>query len=383
MPIKNPSYKHPLRAVFSPLLLCLALSACGADGGPYARDNDIRLNEIQNLGTHNSFHPYPVDEPLDSIIRKRYKWFVGYGEYRHAPLTEQLERLGVRHLELDVFADHKGGNFSRIPILASVGKSPERNIPDLDTPGFKVLHLPQIDPHSTCWTLVQCLTEIRTWSDSNPGHMPLMVMIEVKDVDFLGLASYIPIRPFTEDDFAALDGEIRSVFPADRLITPDDIQGDYATLEQAVLENGWPTLAQSRGKILFVQYHGRMRKSTAGHVMFPTPKPGNDYAAVIIVEDIIADFDKVQRWVEQGYLVRTRSDVDLKEARNSDYSRLEAALASGAHFISTDVPEPNPMINPKFEIRIPDGTPGRCNPITAPDWCKPGDIENPRYLKAR
>ena len=117
--------------------------------------------------------------------------------------------------------------------------------------------------------------------------------------------------------------------------------------------------------------------------MFPTPKPGNDYAAVIIVEDIIADFDKVQRWVEQGYLVRTRSDVDLKEARNSDYSRLEAALASGAHFISTDVPEPNPMINPKFQIQIPDGTPGRCNPITAPDWCKPGDIENPRYLKAR
>ncbi|MDX1734733.1 MAG: Ca2+-dependent phosphoinositide-specific phospholipase C, partial [Halioglobus sp.] len=137
-------------------LLATLLWACSGPGD-YPRDAELRINQLQSLGTHNSFHPHPVGEPIESIIRKRYKYFVGQAEYRHAPLTRQLQELGVRNIELDIFADPGGGNFNRIPILAMVGESPRRNIPELDEPGFKVLHLPQIDPDSTCWTLKRCL----------------------------------------------------------------------------------------------------------------------------------------------------------------------------------------------------------------------------------
>ena len=30
--------------------------------------------------------------------------------------------------------------------------------------------------------------------------------------------------------------------------------------------------------------------------------------------------------------------------------------------------------------QVPGGTPARCNPINAPAWCRPEDIENPAYL---
>ena len=44
-----------------------------------------------------------------------------------------------------------------------------------------------------------------------------------------------PAEPFTPSSFDALDAEIRSVFPAEELITPDDVRGTYETLNQAVL----------------------------------------------------------------------------------------------------------------------------------------------------
>ena len=49
-----------------------------------------------------------------------------------------------------------------------------------------------------------------------------------------------------------LDAEIRSVFEANHLITPDLVRGNFQTLEKAVLTQGWPTLAAARGKIVFL-----------------------------------------------------------------------------------------------------------------------------------
>lgn len=348
------------------------LVACSTETG--SSDEQLRLNQIQTLGTHNSFHPHPDSGPIQGIIEERFNWFVGQGEYRHAPLTTQLVAQGMRHFELDVFADPAGGNFSHRPLLATIGEDPERNIAALEQPGFKVLHLPQIDPDSSCWTLVQCLTEIRSWSDTHPGHLPLMVMIETKFVDFLGLATYIPITPFDKQDYRALDQEILSVFPRQRLITPEDVQGQYPSLEQAVLEQGWPTLAESRGKVLFTQYHGHNHPSLKGRVMFPDSQPGQANAAFMVLEDAVSDYQRIQSLVKKGYLVRTRSDIDLREAHNNDYSRFEKALASGAQFISTDIAQPYEDINPDFVIAMPGGDIARCNPLNAPQWCRSGDI---------
>lgn len=42
------------------------------------------------------------------------------------------------------------------------------------------------------------------------------------------------------------------------------------------------------------------------------------------------------------FMVRTRADYDTVQSRQNDTTQRDAAFASGAQFISTDYPEPNP-----------------------------------------
>ena len=73
------------------------------------------------------------------------------------------------------------------------------------------------------------------------------------------------------------------------MILPDDVRGDHATLEEAVLEDGWPTLGQSRGKVIFMMDNGDPYRSTylAGHptlegrVLFTNAEPGQPDAAFV------------------------------------------------------------------------------------------------------
>ena len=69
--------------------------------------DDLRLNQIQVVGTHNSYHiaPAPAVKTLLNTLRKGW---VEQIDYTHRPLTEQFEKLGIRQVELDVFADQKG-----------------------------------------------------------------------------------------------------------------------------------------------------------------------------------------------------------------------------------------------------------------------------------
>ena len=57
----------------------------------------------------------------------------------------------------------------------------------------------------------------------------------------------------------------------------------------------------------------------------------------------------------------------------------DAALAGGAQFVSTDYEVPDPRLGP-YVVKIPGGTPARCNPVTAPPNCTSDDIENPAAL---
>jgi hypothetical protein len=84
--------------------------------------------------------------------------------------------------------------------------------------------------------------------------------------------------------------------------------------------------------------------------------------------------------VKDGFIVRTRSDADLVEARNRDVTRRDIALRSGAQIVSTDFEVAVPAIGGDYVVQIPGGTPARCNPVNAPKRCKPSDVENPRQL---
>jgi hypothetical protein len=114
--------------------------------------------------------------------------------------------------------------------------------------------------------------------------------------------------------------------------------------------------------------------------MFVDSEPGVPYEAVYVLNDPVADAAAIQTAVSQGFIVRTRADADMVEPLANDTTRRDAALASGAQIISTDVP----IKIDRFEyfVEIPGGTPSRCNPLNAPGECTSEAIEDPRLLAA-
>ncbi len=100
-----------------------------------------------------------------------------------------------------------------------------------------------------------------------------------------------------------------------------------------------------------------------GRMLFINAKEGAPEAAFRIINDPIKDGEYIQHLVRLGYLVRTRADSGTEEARRGDTSRLEAALASGAQFISTDYYLPNPAFGTDYQVRLPHGKTFRLNPL--------------------
>lgn len=358
-----------------------AMVAGGLARSAGARGLDVRLNEVQVLGSHNSYHiqPHPDLIALYLLFDPRaYAW-----EYTHRPLPEQFELFGIRQIELDVYADPDGGLYAE-PLGLEVLTGEIVHFPELDPPGLKVLHVADLDVGSTCSSLVECLLEVKAWSDAHPTHLPVMILIEAKDdpppdvpLDFV-----VPI-PFGAAELDDVDAEIRSVFPEGQLITPDDVRGERPTLESAVLQDGWPTLREARGKVLFALDNGGTTRdayvaghpSLSGRVLFTDSSPGEPEAAFVKLNDSLADGSRIRKYVRAGYIVRTRADADTEEARSGNTTRRDAALTSGAQFVSTDYPEPGPF-GTDYVVMIPDGAPARCNPINAPARCRSAALEN-------
>jgi hypothetical protein len=350
-------------------------------------DRCLRLNQIQAIGTHNSYHVQP-EEPLWSVLRAFDPLLATGLEYTHSPLEAQFDDEQVRQIELDVFADPPGGLYDQRVILPLLGLPPDSGIPELEEPGFKVLHIQEIDFESTCWTFVHCLQQVRVWSDAHPRHLPVAILVELKDGPIadplqLGFVQPHPIGPAELD---ALDDEIRSVFPEDQLITPDDVRGSHATVEEATLTDGWPTLGAARGNVLFLMDNGGRYRTDylAGHpnlegrILFTNAVPGQPDAAFVKRNDPLgANTAAIQDLVGRGYLVRTRADADTVQARTDDVTQRDAALVSGAQFVSTDYPIPGraAAFGTNYVAQIPDGDPARCNPVNTGTHCRNDVLE--------
>lgn len=403
------NYRNSLAALAIIALVVLATGCADESRQPmatpppataYPNDDTLRLNQVQVLGTHNSYHVDRVQDgetPLIEMFQANliYELFrVAIFNYRQPTLTAQLD-AGVRQLELDVWADPAGGAWATAPLLLANHPAFTFGVPELDLPGLKVFHVAQIDQKTNCYSLVSCLTEIRDWSDAHPGHAPLTVMIEIKDEDPFGTAPGLPL--WVAADYDALDAEILSVFPLERIVTPDLVQGSAATLKEAILLNGWPTLAQARGKVLFTNCacltdrhatdYLQPDGSLAGRVMFPNMASGvsdadtvPDTAAFFVFDDVAGNEALITALVDRGYLVRTRADENMQEAASDDVTRRDLAFASGAQFVSTDFIAPDPVFSATYSVSVPGGTPARCNPVSAPGTCVASDIEDPAAL---
>jgi hypothetical protein len=343
-----------------------------------AQDQMLRMNEIQVLGTHNSYHIQPRDSILEALAIFDSQETADSLEYTALPLLEQLDR-GVRQLELDIFADPEGGLYSLRRGLIVVGDDPVSGLPELDEPGLKVLHVQDVDFETHCLTFVDCLTTLKMWSDANRRHIPITVMVEGKEEvipDPLDLGFTIPLE-FGPDEVDDIDEEIQAVFPPSQLITPDDVRGEYETLEEAVLDSGWLTLAEARGRFMFVflnrsearDHYIEGHPSLSGRVMFTNSDEGDPEAAWFNVNNALDDGERIEALLAAGYLVRTRADEETQQARDDDYTLQDAAFASGGQFVSTDYVVPNPDFGTEYHAEVPGGYVARCNPVSAPAEC--------------
>ena len=185
----------------------------------------------------------------------------------------------------------------------------------MDKPGFKVIHQADIDTNSTCLTFVLCLQAVKTWSDAHPGHVP----IDDRRRDE-------GRRRSTPATFDALEAEIRSVFPPDDLITPDDVRGDDASLGA---RGAHARLADARRGARPGHVHARQRglprrrarratRRCAAASCSRRRRPGDDDAAVAKLNDPIGDAAKIKAALAANMLVRTRADADTVQARAND-----------------------------------------------------------------
>jgi hypothetical protein len=348
------------------------------------QDTRVHLNQIQVIGSHNSYNLgfAPSEEKFTRSHNPREYESL---EYHHAILTAQLDG-GVRQLEIDIVQDPHGGRFAHpkiVTLTKQAGLPPDPDFDPnhkMDKPGFKVIHIPDLNQRSSCLLFTDCLKEIRTWSKSHPEHVPLFLLIETKQGRTDSIPDSVEAETFTSETFDALDKEIRSVFADSEMILPDKVRGKYPTLEAAVRENHWPTLAESRGKVIFLMDQKNAGPvDTAGHpllqgrVLFTNSDPGKPDAA--FVEENEGSPQLIDQLVRQGYIVRARADESTIAARTNDTTRRDALLSSGAQMISTDYPLSEPSKWTGYSVGFAEGFPVRCNIINAPPRCKSSLLE--------
>jgi hypothetical protein len=367
-------------------LLALAAVVVDCVARP-ARAADVRLNQIQVIGSHNSYHLAPDPAVMDLLKATQPKLARSLA-YTHRPLAEQFSTLGIRQIELDVFADPAGGLYAdpkARKTLQALRRDPGPD-PDpkglLKKPGMKVLHVPDVDFRTTTPTFVDALGQVRAWSKANPRHVPLFVLVELKDQAMPGLPKP---SPFDRAALDALDAEIRSVFAPGEMLTPDDVRGDAESLPKAIRQKGWPALDAVRGRVIFaLDNEDAIRDryldghpALKGRILFASVAEDHPAAAWMKVNDAIRDFDKIRHLVKSGFLVRTRADADTAEARTNDPTRRDKALASGAQFVSTDYPEPVAELSP-YHVRLPGDVTARTNPVSGEPSLEGVDLEKGR-----
>ena len=362
-----------------PLILAAALAIAptcdlekpsGAPGCSRAAVDALPMTAIQVIGTHNSYKAAIAPAEMATLKAINPKTAAGL-DYSKPPLKDQLD-AGARQIELDYVYDPQGGRYSSpLGLKLAKEKAPYDNSP-MGAPGLKVMHVPDIDYRSVCQTFVQCLTEMRDWSRRHPDHLPILVIMNLKD-DQIPVPGATPLLPFDAKAMDSIDAEILSVFKRNDLILPDTVQGRYPTLRDAVAAGAWPKLKAARGKFLFAMDEGPAktdlyragRKVLEGRVMFVNVDEASPAAGYITLNEPKTEGPRIAAAVKAGLIVRTRADADTVEARANDRTTQIAAFNSGAQYVSTDYMKPDVRLS-SYEAHLPGGGVARVNPVVGP-----------------
>ena len=372
---------NKLSILMSSMLMTCLVTSCSSD----FKVNEVKelsLNDIQMIGSHNSYKQ-PLNPKIFVLIAKYDSGAAAKINYSHPTLTKQLE-LGLRHLEIDIVKDKFGGRFSypkgETLTEQTIITSAERK--QLDEPGLKVMHIPDLDFGSHCILFQRCLDQLIKFSEQQPDHLPIVILMNIKESN-TQLINGAQVLPFNDDDYVELDAVLLSTF-GEKLITPDEIRGEHVSLEHAVLHEGWPLLKETRGRFMFIldgkphqlEAYRNEHKSLKGRAMFGSYSEGDEEAALMIRNDPIKNVIQIKRLVEKGYMVRTRADGGAgSNSKTTDVKlRAEQAFSSGAQIISTDFYPGAPQVLPSnYVVSFKQGMLYRCNEKVRKERCELGN----------
>lgn len=359
-------------------LLTLLTSAIAQNSAP------LKLNQIQIIGSHNSYKKLPDPRVMKFMMKMRKRLGDAADplriDYGHLPFDSQFAEYGVRGLEIDIYNDPKGGCLYKRKINAFVHGVPVKSgIAELKKPGFKVLHIKDVDYLTNYYTFKEALIALKRWSDAHPNHLPIFINLEPKTdgpADESGTLRFLGFKrvvPFDAAAYDSIDAEIKSVFGSqlNSILTPDKLRGTFPSLEEMAQHNAWPALDQCRGKIIFIMLGGSKEDYLNGHpalvgrAMCVYGSPGKGETAFIMQDESIGDSANIVKLIKQGYIVRTRSDIETMDARANDPHRKLAAMQSGAQIISTDYYKPDLRLSP-FEVQWEGKHVCRVNPVLLP-----------------
>ena len=329
------------------------------------------------IGTHNSYHLRGHDSLLALIaqVKPSARRELDYG---HRPLPEQLAQLGIRQIELDCYADPDGGRYAQPLGRERVVQAGLPPVPEPDPagrlrqPGIKVMHVPDIDYASSALTLVDALRQVREWSVKHPRHVPVFIMLELKE-ESLGPGFTQP-APFDQAQLANLEKEILSVFPRESILTPDDVRGRAATLPEALRQTGWPLLDSVRGRVMFgMDNEGAVRDryleghpALEGRLVFVSVPATNPAAAWMKRNDPVADFDANPgagaKWV--SWCGRGRMRTPPRPARTIP-GNATGRWRAGRNLSAPTIRSRTSVFRP-IRVRLPGGVIARSNPVNGP-----------------
>lgn len=355
------------------------------------RTDDLRINQVQTIGSHNSYRVHTRQEVFDfcislyeqGVIPPEYnpnEW-----DYTHIPLEKQFDNYKIRSIELDIYHDPQGGKFYVQKGNSLVGLPDTSGIPELLSPGFKILHIPDVDYMTNYYTFKDALIHIENWSDAHPYHFPIFIMIELKTEslkDALPASIFTSTLPFSKNALDSIDLEIKEIFGdgLSKVITPDNIRGKSATINEAIKNGNWPTLGETRGKVCFILMTSTQQandymsghENLTGRTAFIFSTAGNAEAAFLKFDDPVNDFENIKKYVAEGYFIRTRADAGTWEARSGNYAPMNKAFESGAQIISTDYYQPDYRCDTSsvwsyYSVQFSGENTAVINPINGPE----------------
>jgi hypothetical protein len=310
--------------------------------------DSIPINQLRIIASHNSYKKKPHPKVLrflkkfqDKLGEQNNPNFIDYG---HLPFSEQFDNYGIRGIELDVNYDPKGGHYKRRRInLFLFGQRQRVKGGALKKPGFKILHISDVDFETNYLTLKSALEALKSWSDSHPDHFPIYINLEAKgshpadESKTLKRLGFKRCIPFDQKAFLDLEQEISAILTPSQIFKPSDFKKNYSTLQERVVAEGWPLLEELRGRFIFILEgsNNHIYRAFVSPMFFQYGNQSDANTVFLLRNNAVASETEIRELTSQ-FIVRTRSDAGSVESRANNYDTWNAALRSGAQIISTD-----------------------------------------------